>query len=29
MKNGAKGHGEDARRLREFSAFDRFLDDEL
>jgi len=29
MKTGAKGHGEDARRLREFSAFDNFSDDEL
>ena len=29
MKNGAKGHGEDARRLREFSAFDNFSDDDV
>jgi hypothetical protein len=29
MKIGAKGHGEDARRLREFTAFDNFSDDEL
>jgi CRP/FNR family cyclic AMP-dependent transcriptional regulator len=29
MKAGAKGHGEYARRLREFTAFDNFSDDEL
>ena len=29
MKTDAKGHGDDARRLREFSAFDSFSDDEL
>jgi CRP/FNR family transcriptional regulator, cyclic AMP receptor protein len=29
MNVGAKGHGEDARRLREFSAFDNFSDDDL
>jgi CRP-like cAMP-binding protein len=29
MKAGAKGHGEDARRLRELTAFDNFSDDEL
>jgi CRP/FNR family transcriptional regulator, cyclic AMP receptor protein len=29
MKVGAKGHGEDARRLREFSAFDNFSDDDV
>jgi CRP/FNR family cyclic AMP-dependent transcriptional regulator len=29
MKAGAKGHGEDARRLREFTAFDNFSDDDL
>lgn len=29
MKAGAKGHSEDARRLREFTAFDNFSDDEL
>ena len=29
MKAAAKGHGEDARRLREFTAFDNFSDDEL
>ena len=29
MKAGAKGHGKDARRLREFNAFDNFSDDEL
>ncbi len=29
MKIGAKGHGQDARRLREFAAFDNFSDDEL
>jgi hypothetical protein len=26
MNAGAKGHGEDARRLREFSEFDNFSD---
>ena len=29
MNVGAQGHGEDARRLREFTAFDNFSDDEL
>jgi CRP/FNR family cyclic AMP-dependent transcriptional regulator len=29
MNVGAEGHGEDARRLREFTAFDNFSDDEL
>jgi len=29
MKIDANGHGEDARRLREFAAFDNFSDDEL
>jgi len=29
MNVGAKEHGEDARRLREFSAFDNLTDDEL
>lgn len=29
MKIGAKGYGEDGRRLREFSAFDSFSDDDL
>ncbi|MGH3564389.1 MAG: cyclic nucleotide-binding domain-containing protein, partial [Mycobacterium sp.] len=29
MDVGAKGHGEDVRRLREFSAFDNFSDDDL
>src|SRR5512144_3281349 len=29
MKAGAKEHGEDARRLREFTAFDNFSDDDL
>ena len=29
MNVGAKRHGEDARRLREFTAFDNFSDDEL
>ena len=28
MNVGAQGHGEDARRLREFTAFDNFSDDE-
>ncbi len=29
MKAGAKGYSEDARRLREFTAFDKFSDDDL
>jgi hypothetical protein len=29
MTAGAKGHGKYARRLREFTAFDNFSDDEL
>jgi CRP/FNR family transcriptional regulator, cyclic AMP receptor protein len=29
MTAGAKGHGKYARRLREFSAFDKFSDDDL
>ena len=29
MNTRAKGYGEDGRRLREFSAFDNFSDDEL
>ena len=29
MKRGANEHEEDARRLREFSAFDNLSDDEL
>jgi CRP/FNR family cyclic AMP-dependent transcriptional regulator len=29
MKVDAKGHGEDARRLRDFTAFDNFKDSEL
>lgn len=29
MKAGAKGQGNDARRLREFTAFDKFSDDDL
>jgi CRP/FNR family transcriptional regulator, cyclic AMP receptor protein len=29
MNAGAKGHGEDVRRLREFTAFENFSDDEL
>ena len=29
MNVGAKRHGEDARRLREFTAFDNFSDDDL
>ncbi len=29
MKAGAKGQGNDARRLREFTAFEKFSDDDL